>query len=348
MAEYGAVLSDVSRDVRELQVRYKSAHTTAPSVIVDNAARSVRGIETRPTKPSAAAKPDENSGGISREDGSLSTRRDSRAWPTIASTPAFVPLANRYAPLVSDNVECSDAASTDDQYTVVSSQHRKKRARHHRSPPSDVLISAVNAERRTTTQLAAAQPAKKSASMLGKSDPVGSKLSAAQRLRRRAVFCIDNVSVRYSVEDIKSFVSDMSIRVLSCFQVDPRRRRSDGPGIDTKDIKDRKAFRLCIFAEDRNRLLDSSKWPDSVVVAEWYFKPRAVQSAQSDAEAAADDANQQAELPTTRVSSVDAAAPPVAAADAAVQSLQSPALSDTMDQDNTILAEYNNLTDDVQ
>jgi len=51
MAEYGAVLSDVSRDVRELQVRYKSAHTTAPSVIVDNAARSVRGIETRPTKP---------------------------------------------------------------------------------------------------------------------------------------------------------------------------------------------------------------------------------------------------------------------------------------------------------
>ena len=75
MAEYGAVLSDVSRDVRELQVRYKSAHTTAPSVIVDNAARSVHGIETRPTKPSAAAKPD----------WSLSTRRDSRAWPTIAS-----------------------------------------------------------------------------------------------------------------------------------------------------------------------------------------------------------------------------------------------------------------------
>ena len=30
-------------------------------------------------------------------------------------------------------------------------------------------------------------------------------------------------------------------------------------------------FRLCVAAEDRARLLDESRWPDSVVISEWYY-----------------------------------------------------------------------------
>jgi hypothetical protein len=33
----------------------------------------------------------------------------------------------------------------------------------------------------------------------------------------------------------------------------------------------RKAFRLCVKDEDRDRLLDPGKWPDSVAVCEWIF-----------------------------------------------------------------------------
>ena len=60
-------------------------------------------------------------------------------------------------------------------------------------------------------------------------------------MRKKCVFCVDNVSVRCTGQDIVSFVSKMSVQVLSCFRVNPRRRRSDGQGMDTRDIKDRKA-----------------------------------------------------------------------------------------------------------
>jgi len=81
------------------------------------------------------------------------------------------------------------------------------------------------------------------------------KISAARQIRKKAVFCIDNVSTDCSVNDIKSFVSGLSLR-----------------GDDDDDIKDRRAFRLCIFDEDRSRLLDKSIWPDSVSISEWFFK----------------------------------------------------------------------------
>ena len=34
----------------------------------------------------------------------------------------------------------------------------------------------------------------------------------------------------------------------------------------------RKAFRLCIYEDDRGRLMNAAAWPDSVTVSEWYFK----------------------------------------------------------------------------
>ena len=34
----------------------------------------------------------------------------------------------------------------------------------------------------------------------------------------------------------------------------------------------RTAFRLCIYQEDSDRLLNASLWPESVVISQWYFK----------------------------------------------------------------------------
>ena len=33
---------------------------------------------------------------------------------------------------------------------------------------------------------------------------------------------------------------------------------------------DRKAFRLCIDEDDRDRLLNDTKWPESIVNSDWY------------------------------------------------------------------------------
>ena len=248
----------------------------------------------------------------------LSTRSDSTDWAVIASTPAPKSFSNRYAPLATTDVEGSDTPSADDQFTVVSS--RKKRARHRTSPQSAAPTSNA-----TSAQRDATQPTKKQATMLGKSVSVSihSKIIAAKQLRKKAVLCIDNVSTECSVDDLKSFVSDMSVTVLSCFDAKPRRRRSDGIV-----IQDRKAFRLCIFEEDRKRLLDVTKWPNSIVISDWYFKPR-------DTVINTVATNDQTVLKTP----VDASDPPAAAA-AAPQN-QSPGRCAAMDEDNTILAEYN-------
>ena len=232
----------------------------------------------------------------------------------IASTPAPTSLANRYAPLASTDVECSDTPSADDQFAVVSSR-RKKRARHRTSPQPTASTSSATSAQRDATQLK-----KKQATMLGKSVSIHTKIAAAKQLRKKSVRCVDNVTTECSVEDMTSFVSDMSVTVLSCFEVKPRRRRSD-----SLVIQDRKAFRLCVFEEDRHRLLDATKWPNSIVVSDWYFKPRDTVVT-----------NEQAAL-TIPVNATD---PPAAAAAAARQD-QSPGLCVTMDQDNTILAEYN-------
>jgi len=93
----------------------------------------------------------------------------------------------------------------------------------------------------------------------------GQKLSAARTIVKKAVFCVDNVSTSVTVDDLKQFVAGMSINVLSCFRVKPRRLRNE-----PEPVKDRNAFRLCIAEKDRNLLLDESKWPESVIISEWF------------------------------------------------------------------------------
>jgi len=56
------------------------------------------------------------------------------------------------------------------------------------------------------------------------------------------------------------------VNVFSCFPARPRRIRGE-----SQPVTDRLAFRLCVADTDCDRLLDSSKWPDSVIISEWYY-----------------------------------------------------------------------------
>jgi len=71
------------------------------------------------------------------------------------------------------------------------------------------------------------------------------------------------------VKDVCDHVSRLSVQVLTCFEVKSRRRRDD---IDDDDISYRKAFRLCIYDDEREKLLDPDAWPNSVKISPWYFK----------------------------------------------------------------------------
>jgi len=102
--------------------------------------------------------------------------------------------------------------------------------------------------------------------LTGKSTSIDPRLAAAKKITKKAVFCVDNIDSSLDTDDLRRFVNSMNVQVISCFPVHPRRRRKEiGP------ITDRKAFRLCINDADQQRLLDDCKWPESVIISDWYY-----------------------------------------------------------------------------
>ena len=85
---------------------------------------------------------------------------------------------------------------------------------------------------------------------------------------KKAVFYVGNLSVDCTAGALKSFVSNMNITDISCFDVRPRHRFAEDV------LLNRKGFLLCILDKDRQHLLNESLWPESVTVSEWISKPQ--------------------------------------------------------------------------
>jgi hypothetical protein len=107
-------------------------------------------------------------------------------------------------------------------------------------------------------------------------------------INSKRVFCIDNLSVDVDRDDMANFLyDDLGINFQSLNEVRSRRRRND------LNFLDRKAFRLCIFTSDVEKLLDPSVWPKGVRISDWFFKqppagnnnlaPRGVEHAEGEA-----------------------------------------------------------------
>ena len=247
LLEFGSTLTAITRDVRGLQQQVsrpepsylcippppvrcdvnKNAATAAAVAVHGNSAPVKSTVCTVPTEIETIAT-------------TLSAVPD---WASLASTPC----QNRFAVLsIDDNDQCGN---NQDEFTTV--QRRSKRPRQGSAQQQPKQQSERKARAPTVRGKAAAND----------------KIKAAKIFRKKAVFCIKNVDSECSVNDIRSFASSLSVEVISCFEVKPRRRRND-------DDPDRKAFRLCIREDDCDRLLNDSAWPDSVTVSEWYFKPQ--------------------------------------------------------------------------
>ena len=210
--------------------------------------------------------------GHSRGNAGLSTGYD---WAAIASTPHN--HGSRFAVLTTDD----DGDSADGQpFTVVDRRRSAKRARQRSSPPQATATqlpsqhprqsSRSQPQQRQQQQQQQLHPARRAPIVYGKAPGVsGTNIAAAKIMRKKAVFCLDNIAVTCSVSDVCDYVSRLSVSVLSCFQVKPRRQRDDADG---EDITDRVAFRLCIYDDDREKLLNPNAWPNSVTISPWYFQ----------------------------------------------------------------------------
>jgi len=161
--------------------------------------------------------------------------------------------------------------------------------RQHTSPQENKLHQPQNPRSSQTQQRrqpSTEQQDKRRATLVGKAAVV-SNIKAAKKIRKKVVFCIDNVDESCSVSDICSFAKSLGVEAQTCFEVKPRLTRR---GAVQRTSCNWKAFRLCIYEEDRARLLKAGSWPDSIKLSDWYFKS---QSSASDnrrpAAAAVDD-----------------------------------------------------------
>jgi hypothetical protein len=106
--------------------------------------------------------------------------------------------------------------------------------------------------------------------IIGKSTMLQSmcKVAAAKPLLKKSVFYIDNVDTSVSANDLTEFVKSLSVDVLSCFEVKPRKRWSNA----NDGSASCRAFRLCIPETHQPKLLDPGSWPSYITVSEWFFK----------------------------------------------------------------------------
>lgn len=204
------------------------------------------------------------------------SQRTSQNWADIAaSTP--ITVHNRYVALATDGDDDDDDQRRG-SFIEQRSRRSAKRRRNHTSEeqrlhlqqlhlqPSGVSATATTTQGTQQRQQNQGVRRRGRVMLTGKSTSIDPRFAAAKKITKKAVFCVDNIDLSLDTDDLRRFVNSLNVQVISCFPVHPRRRRNEiGP------VTDRKAFRLCINDSDQDRLLDDSKWPESVIISNWYY-----------------------------------------------------------------------------
>lgn len=272
--EYGSAIAAICTEVKGLQQVVKDlSHADrqprprpAVSKTGDVTQLGAVGVARQSAGEMSAAMP------IATESESETVRTTSvRDWAAAASTPR--PHGSRYSVLsIDDDDDDQDDAN---QGFVTVDRRRRKRMRQHTTPQENTLRQSQNprssqSQTQQRQQPSTEQQDKRRTTLVGKAAVV-SNIKAAKKIRRKAVFCIDNVDESCSVSDICYFAKSLGVEAQTCFEVKPRLTRR---GAVQPTSCNWKAFRLCIYEEDRARLLKAGSWPDSIKVSDWYFKPQ--------------------------------------------------------------------------
>lgn len=284
---YEGDLAILMKVIERLESQVKSLSAAMSAMMRDMGQRSYNSVQPLPSVERAVINSDPPIGDANRgqqgntsDVGAVMTSRDSRRqvedtqpvrcdrtirdWADIAaSTP--IAVQNRYSALTTDDDDDHRAGP------FIEQRSRRKRPRNHSSQSPQQRQQQQRssaAQTRDTQQLQQQRQGgrRRGRVMLTGKSTTDQQFVAAKRIFKKAVFCVDNVAPSLDADDLKRFVSSLHVQVISCFSVHPRRRRNE-----SGHVTDRKAFRLCINEADQERLLDDSKWPESVIISDWYY-----------------------------------------------------------------------------
>ena len=275
---FGSQLSAITRDVRSLMrtetrpVHIESneqAFPPLPPPALNNPTRD--GIARRPNNHASTSSVAQRSQGPSIMQPRASVSTCNNTQPDETTDKSTVGNSKQTHSYWAD--ESADEAGP---YSIVESRReRRKRRRLLDSQQQDGYTSAdVSADDRISGNdgnLHRRRRVQREPLMIGKASVAPDtehKTMAAGRpiipFVKKLVFCVDNVDPHCTDKDMQQFVESLSVGVVSCNQVKPRRSRHE------TDTSDRSAFRLCIKASDRDKLLNADKWPEYVCISKWF------------------------------------------------------------------------------
>ena len=141
---------------------------------------------------------------------------------------------------------------------------QRKRLRTSVSPTDD------GANPKPSYAAAAQQPGRSSAARTEKRKTLygvsaSSSIKASINLQvPKAVFRVGNVAGDCSTADLEAYLLSLEVRVISCFEL-PR---------SAKQPLVNKAFRICILAHDKAKLLNEKNWSFGIFIRPWIFKEK--------------------------------------------------------------------------
>jgi len=130
-------------------------------------------------------------------------------------------------------------------------------------------LHRLDQPRRSTTQSTQAQRRqetvqKKRSKLFGTAHESDSAIKSGVDIVRKAVVHVDNLDVNCTPELLKDYLLSKDINVVSCY----------GTKSWLKDDEKEKvtAFRVCVLAEQRSKLMDGSLWSKGIILRDWKFK----------------------------------------------------------------------------
>ena len=273
VSAFESMMAAITRDVRALQVWPPLPGQSLPStavhtrdvnstVSIENDCRSVAGQYGQgqgSTQPTAGCVGN-FAAGVSLPPASDHPAPD---WAAVDVSSPYV-SENRFARLGS----VTDDDDPQQPFSLVQSRNSRRRRRRSSELQQPHQLPAQSQARSSPNT--GAQQQRRGPLLLGKAKN-GSYISASRKQRRKTVICVDNVSTGCSVEHMTRFIASLSVKVLTCFEVKPRRRHDESED----DVRDKRAFRVCIYADELERLLEAEAWPEYVTVSTWFSKSKA-------------------------------------------------------------------------
>lgn len=188
----------------------------------------------------------------------------STSWASVVDAT----YRNRFSGLTDDDQSRGETETEPPFQSCETNRTRRKRRRQLSRQSQQQQQHQLTPPRSHSPVPASIVRSRRGPLIVGKAEKPSSNINvaAAHLWYKKSVFYVDNVSCSVTTDEMTEFIYNLQVRLVSCIEVKPRRRRHD------MEPPAYKAFRVCINSDDRQAFLDDNKWPAYVGISDWLFK----------------------------------------------------------------------------